>query len=168
MIIIIHFGEHVLKRFCEVVQETTICGLDAQFVNNCLRRPLYIICSQDPVTFKTIPGFLILLGKNDVDHLHEALEHVKSFILSKYKILEYFLSTFMIDQCSTERKAVENIGCRTLLCEFHVQKTINTKLRGVKNLDAAKAIQKQIKIIQRSTNEDLFKKNLQQLDAMCK
>ena len=68
MVVILHFGEALLSQFKMIIAETGIAGLDAQFVNNSLRRPLYILCTQNPISFSTVPGFLMLLAKNDAAH----------------------------------------------------------------------------------------------------
>lgn len=98
MIIVMHFGNVLLKKFVEVVTQVGVAGLDAQFCNNSLRRPLYFLCTQDPVTFRTIPGFILLLAKNDKIHLMEALGIVKDFLHSK----NCCIKKFMIDKCETD------------------------------------------------------------------
>jgi len=164
MIIIIHFGSHLLERFNETVSDTQIVGLDAQFVNNNLRRPLYVICAQDPISFKTIPGFIILLARNDESHLSEALSHIKDFLLGMGK---QFPPTFMIDQCITEKNAISKVGGNCLLCDFHFQKLMNSKLKSIK-IDVATKIQVQVKKIQRSTNENKFLENCVKLEEICR
>lgn len=154
-----HFGNVLLKKFVEVVTQVGVAGLDAQFCNNSLRRPLYFLCTQDPVTFRTIPGFILLLAKNDKIHLMEALGIVKDFLHSK----NCCIKKFMIDKCETERAAIKAVGGSIILCEFHCQKLISSKLKNAKNY--AVTIITIIKKIQRQQGE--MDKNLSELNSVC-
>ena len=125
MIIILHFGAKLLQNFIGTIKETRIAGLDAQFCNNNLRRPLYVLCTQNPISFTTIPGFVILMAHNDIIHLTRALELVREYLESCSCEFPKFI---MINKCQIERSSIKNVGGNALLCEFHVQKLISNKI----------------------------------------
>ena len=166
LIIVTTFGDYMLQRFCSIIKEEKVAALDAQYVNNCLRRPLYIFCTQDPLFFRTIPGFIILLAKNDADHLTKALQIIKSFLQEMMVPVE-FPPVVMIDQCAVERAAITAIGARSILCNFHVQRTI---IKRIKNLpdDSSKALMTHVKRIQRSTNAKEWESNIVSLTKRCR
>ena len=127
-IVILHFGSHLLEKFVTTLSFNPILGMDAQFINNSLRRPLYIFCAQDE-HFRTVPGFLVFLGHNDYEHLGKAIMIIKNFIEEEKDI--FFPDYIMIDKCDIERKAVEISGARPLLCEFHSKQIFCRKYKSV-------------------------------------
>ena len=94
--ILLKFGNKCTEKFLNLLELGQSIGIDAQFVNNSLRRPLYIICTQDPDTFKTIPGFVCFLAHNNQSHLNLMMEQfVKYLKLVACKVPKYV----MIDKC---------------------------------------------------------------------
>ena len=163
-IVIIHFGEHLLKEFLTTISFTSVMGMDAQFVNNKLRRPLYIVCAQDPLTFRTIPGFLALLGRNDQTHVTKALQLISEFIDQRDI---FFPSFVMIDKCETQRLAIQAVGAKPILCQFHLTQLLMKRYKAIPS-EFRTDVCTQVLKIQRSANAEELAKNIGDMAIFCK
>ena len=163
MILIVQFGDYLFAKFRSLINDGAVVGLDAQYVNNCLRRPLYVLCAQDSLTFRTVPGSVMLLAKNDMIHLQEGLQIIKNH-LKEMKCK--FRKKFMIDQCNVERGAVRYVGSSVVLCNFHVQRTINRRLKSM-DTDSSKKMMKLVKKIQRCSSEDQLFELIKMMSDQC-
>ena len=98
-IVIIHFGEHLLEKSYNYL-----------------------------LTFRTIPGFLALLGRNDQTHVTKALQLISEFINQR----DIFpLSFVMIDKCETQRLAIQTVGAKPILCQFHLTELLMKRYKAI-------------------------------------
>lgn len=80
--------------------------------------PVWPITFVDPKTKRGIAATYLVGRTGTAELLQGALQDFKS------KISKFFDSPriFMIDHDAAERAAIAKLGCRYLLCEFHVAK----------------------------------------------
>src|SRR3990167_10122983 len=146
-IIIFNSNPICFELFQQAVQDDRRqVGLDAQFKNNKERFPLYLLCSQDSA-YTTVPGYIIMLSKNNSQLLSKAIKQIKLHLL---ELKVDWKAHVMIDKCKIERKSLVENDLHFLLCEFHFLKEIEKFFRNFN--DKASAYQK-VKSIQRATNE---------------
>ena len=129
-VVIIKFGDVLFEKFLLLLSQGKICGMDAQYSNNVLRRPIYVICCQDD-SFRTIPGFVCFLAANNANHVEIMLEKIQHYLISYCN--SKLSSKIMIDKCVTERKAIRKIGSEAILCDFHIQKLFSSRIKFIRN-----------------------------------
>ena len=74
----------------------------------------------------------------------------------------------MIDKCVVEKSALEAVNIKPLLCEFHAQKLITSRIKkmGV-TIEIASSTEKKINAIQRSSTAEMAKSRIDELRSFC-
>jgi hypothetical protein len=140
MVILLAAKDETLNEFIRITttNEFFIWGMDSQFVNNNARLPLTVVCCQNERR-NTIPGFVALSLKADEQHYSLILQQVIRYIRSVKKITISNPGFLMIDKDSAERNACNNNNLQFLLCQFHIIRTISSKIKkNVKKVEDQK------------------------------
>ena len=127
MVIIIKFGSVTLEKFVSLTQKPdSVVGMDSQFCNNSHRLPVTILLTQDE-NLETVPGFIGIFDTASEKNYTTFLSKIKLYLLQEFK---YDLKCYMmIDKCCSERNASLNNGLKVLLCEFHLIRIWEEKIR---------------------------------------